>query len=192
MPDLNEIELVTAIVEGDKAAEKVFVEFYFRKIKLIVDVRMRNREDKQEIIDDILIAALVKIREQKYISGENSSLTKYVHGIARNVINQYYKDYYSRTEKETQVEEMIFDKHKHSDYGKIIFEDKQEQEINQKIWAEAISNLKRKYREAIYLKFYKDLSIGEISEIMGIAPQKVSDYLKYAKVLLFKELAKKV
>jgi RNA polymerase sigma-70 factor (ECF subfamily) len=191
MAGIKEKELVTAIVNGNQDAEKTFVEYYFKKIKLIVDVRLRNREDKQEIIDDILIAAIIKIREQKYIAGENSSLTKYVHGIARNIINQYYKDFYSRTDKEIRVEQVIYENLEKKDYGKIIYEEQEELEYKKKIWAEAISKLKQKYRKVIYLRFYENMSIGEISEIMEISPQKVSDYIKYSKILLFKEMTKK-
>ncbi len=188
MVGLKEKELVTEIINGNQDAEKAFVEHYFRKIKLIVEVRLRNREDRQEIIDDILIAAIIKIREQKYLSTDNSSLTKYVHGIARNIINQYYKDFYGRSEKETHVEQAVLDKQKVADYEGIKYEEKEEIDIKKKIWAGAIAKMKAKYRRVIYLKYYEDMSISEIAAVMDISNQKVSDYLKYSKKLLYNEL----
>jgi len=187
----NEKELLAAIIQGNQNAEKEFIDSYYRKIKLIVDVRMRNREDKQEIVNDILVAAIIKIRERKYIYDENSSLTKYVHGIAKNIINQYYRDYYHRTEKEDQVEQMISDKHNLMDYGKLYYEEQEEIENRKKMWARSISKLKLKYRKVIYLRYFENLSIGKISELMEITPQMVSDYLKYSKQLLMKDLKRR-
>ena len=191
MTIINEKELVTSIIRGDKKAEKKFVDSYYNKIKLIVDVRMRNREDKQEIVNDILIAAIIKIREQKYICGENSSLTKYVHGIARNIINQYYKDYYYKIDREDQLQQVVSEMHDLLDYGKFDYEEKEELANKRKRWTKSISKLKLKYKKVIYYKFYKNLSISEISEIMNIPPQKVSDYIKYSKHLLMKDIKRK-
>ena len=191
MTIINEKELVAAIIHGDQKAEKEFVDSFYRKIKLIVDVRMRNREDKQEIINDILVAAIIKIREQKYIISENSSLTKYVHGIARNVINQYYKDYYYRTEREDQLKQIVSEMHELTAYGKLDYEEEEELEHKKRIWAKSISKLKLKYKKVIYLRYYENLSISEISRIMKISSPKVSDYLKYSKQLLMKDLKRK-
>ena len=46
MTGLNEKELVIQIINGNQDAERTFVECYFRKIKLIVEVRLRNRDDR--------------------------------------------------------------------------------------------------------------------------------------------------
>lgn len=192
MIEFNEKEMISAIVSGNKDAEKRFIEYYFHKVKLIVDVRMRNREDKQEIVNDILVAAIVKIRDGNYIVSETSDLTKYVHGIARNVINQYYKDHYSRAEKESKVEITIKDSLNSGDFGVLTYEEAEQIELKQKIWENSISKLKPKYRKVIYLKYYENLSIGEIGDIMKISNQKVSDYLKYSKQLLNRDLRKKI
>jgi RNA polymerase sigma factor (sigma-70 family) len=188
MAEINEKELVTGIINGNEEAEKAFVEYYFTKIKLIVEVRIRNREDRQEIINDILMAAIINIREQKYMRTDKSSLTRYVHGIARNIINQYYKDFYGRAEKEAHVEQVVIERQKFKDYEQLKYEEKEESEQNRKIWSGAIAIMKPKYRKVIYLKFYENLSISKIAEIMDISNQKVSDYLKYSKKLLFNEL----
>jgi RNA polymerase sigma-70 factor (ECF subfamily) len=189
---LNEKELVNSIILGDKNAEKQFVEYYYDKVKLIVDIRLWNREDRQEIVNDILVAAIIKIRAEKFIFSENSSLTKYVHGITRNTITQYYKDYYYRIDKERELEEKISQSSNPLDSREAEYEEKDDIEFNKRVWAESISKLKKKYRKVIYLKYYQDLSIGEISEIMDIPPQKVSDYLKYAKQLLLKAFKNKI
>lgn len=44
MTIINEKELAAAIIYGTQNADKEFVDYYFGKIKLIVDVRMRNKE----------------------------------------------------------------------------------------------------------------------------------------------------
>jgi DNA-directed RNA polymerase specialized sigma24 family protein len=40
------------------------------------------------------------------------------------------------------------------------------------------------------MRYYENLSVKEISKKLNIPPQKVSDYLKYAKILLLEKFNK--
>ena len=50
----------------------------------------------------------------------------------------------------------------------------------------AIKKLKPKYREVLYLYYYKDLSMEEVAEKLGISPRRVSERVNYSQKLLKK------
>lgn len=53
-----------------------------------------------------------------------------------------------------------------------------------------IKNLKPKYREALYLYYYKELSRDEVAKKLGISPRRVSERINYAQKLLKKNMTK--
>jgi RNA polymerase sigma factor (sigma-70 family) len=54
--------------------------------------------------------------------------------------------------------------------------------------AEAIRGLKPKFRDVLYLYFYKEMSRSEVARELGITPAKVSERVNYAQKLLRKKL----
>jgi len=56
------------------------------------------------------------------------------------------------------------------------------------IIAKAIENLKPKYKEVLYLYYYKELTRKEVAETLGITPRRVSERVNYAQKLLKKIL----
>ncbi|MDC1106190.1 sigma-70 family RNA polymerase sigma factor [Prolixibacteraceae bacterium] len=55
-----------------------------------------------------------------------------------------------------------------------------------------LTQLPTRQKEAIFLKYYQNMSINEIGEIMNIAPQSVSNLLHKAYVLLRNDLSKQI
>jgi RNA polymerase sigma-70 factor (ECF subfamily) len=66
----------------------------------------------------------------------------------------------------------------------VYFENKEKAET----LANAIESLKPKYKEILYLYYYKDLSREEVAKKMGIPPNRVSERVNYAQKLLKKIL----
>ena len=56
--------------------------------------------------------------------------------------------------------------------------------------ARAIECLKPKYKEVLYLYYYRELSRQEVAESLGIPPRRVSELVNYAQKLLKKMLKK--
>ena len=50
--------------------------------------------------------------------------------------------------------------------------------------AKAIERLKPKYKEVLYLYYYKELSREEVANRLGIQPNRVSERVNYAQKLL--------
>jgi RNA polymerase sigma-70 factor (ECF subfamily) len=53
-----------------------------------------------------------------------------------------------------------------------------------KVLEKAIEKLKPKYREVLYLYYYKELSREEVAQELGIPPKRVSERVNYAQKLL--------
>jgi RNA polymerase sigma-70 factor (ECF subfamily) len=66
----------------------------------------------------------------------------------------------------------------------IYFENKEKAET----LANAIESLKPKYKEVLYLYYYKDLSREEVAQKLGIPPNRVSERVNYAQKILKKIL----
>jgi len=58
------------------------------------------------------------------------------------------------------------------------------------VLAEALGKLKPKYKEVLYLYYYKGLSRTEVAHELGISPGRVSERVDYAQKLM-KKLIKK-
>ena len=185
----DEKGLIVKIRQNDTVAENYFHSVYSSKIRIIVSVRVNQFEDRQEIVNDILLAAINNIKDGKYDSNRDSNISKYIHGIAKNKITQYFRDYYREREREKILSEEL--RESSDEYiNQNVLEENEEFENRQKILRDSINKLKPKYRKVVYLRYYKNLSVAEISKMMNITSQKVSDYLKYSKQLLMQNTKK--
>ncbi len=59
-----------------------------------------------------------------------------------------------------------------------------------KLLASKLEKLKPKYKEVLYLYFYKDLTRSEVAKRLGIPPRRVSERVNYAQKLLRKMIEK--
>ena len=83
------VDLVPRIQAGDPLAEEEFVKRYRRGLLVIAGVRTRDREAARDLTQEILIAVLKALREGQLREAEK--LSAFVHGTARNIINNYLR-----------------------------------------------------------------------------------------------------
>ena len=80
---------VDRIAHGDPEAEAAFVRQFEAKIRMMTRMRVRNEETSRDLTQDILIAALEALRKGSL--READKLAAFVHGIARNLINNHFR-----------------------------------------------------------------------------------------------------
>ncbi len=187
----KEKDLIKRIHQKDFVAENEFVSSYYSKVKMTVIMRINDLEDQKELINDILMAALLSLRNNNFDFERESGLSRYIYGITRNKITQYLKGYYKKKEREERLKNEVLIGNLNTNIEAYEIEKREEIEQSKKVWRNLIEQLKPKYREVIYLRYYKNYSISEISEEMNLPPQKISDYLKYSKQLLMQKFPKK-
>ena len=187
----TENRLLEKIKNNDLQAENELIHHFLPRVQMIVSQRIYNREDQPEIVNDIFMGLLIKLRDGSYDPDKGSGLSAYINGIVQNSITQYLKNYYTDHSRRDKINEHL--KERFDDIGndEDSYEEREASENQRELWRKLIGNLKPKYKETIYLRFYKNLSVIEIAKKMNTTPQKVSDYIKYSKKLLLNEASKK-
>jgi len=98
----GEMGLVGRVRAGDVGAEEELVRAYRRGVLAIAAARTRDREAALDLTQEVLIAVLKALREGQL--REPEKLAAFVHGIARNLINNYLRTRVRRAECELDPE----------------------------------------------------------------------------------------
>ncbi len=175
--------LAERIRNGGQGAENELFSYYGEKIALIVKVRLDvNNPDWEDVCSEIKTAILIKLREGKY-DPEKGKLSSYIHGIALNKLKDYYK---SQKKKIDHLHILNPEEIQVPADEKTVMEQEELSVILRKV----INKLNDKYKKVIYLRYYKDLSIQEISDQLQIESRRVSERINYANKLIRKQFKK--
>lgn len=88
--DTQEIAaLVVRIQEGDPAAEDELVRVFSQRVTVMMLARTRDPEAARELTQDVLFAVLKALRNGQMREAER--LPAFVHGTARNLVNNYLR-----------------------------------------------------------------------------------------------------
>lgn len=88
--------LVELIASGDQAAEDELVEIYIRRVYAIALARTWDREVSFDLTQDVLVATIKALRAKKLRKPDK--LQSFIQGIAKNVINNYFRTKARRSE----------------------------------------------------------------------------------------------
>jgi RNA polymerase sigma-70 factor, ECF subfamily len=83
----EQASLAQQIRLGDPAGEETFVRLFGERIRVMMLARLRDADVARELTQDVLLASWRAIREERLRHSER--LAAFVHGIARNVLNNY-------------------------------------------------------------------------------------------------------
>ena len=87
------LEQQTALVErlkaGDPDAEHDLVLLFRRRVQVMLEIRIRDREAARDLTQETLFAAIGALRDARL--REPDRLAAFVYGIARNVANNYVR-----------------------------------------------------------------------------------------------------
>lgn len=95
--------LVERIASGDQAAEEELVQIYRRRVYAIALARTRDREVSCDLTQDVLAATIKALRARQLRKPDK--LQSFIQGIAKNVINSYFRTKVRRSE--TSLEAVI-------------------------------------------------------------------------------------
>jgi RNA polymerase sigma-70 factor (ECF subfamily) len=135
-----------------------------------------SNPDREDIVNEIITNAIEKIKKTEF-RGE-SSVGIFIYTITSRRIIDYIRQK-SKVLKYVPEPASYPDLHEH-------IENKERAEF----MAQAIKKLNPKYREVLYLYYYKELSREEVAKRLGITPHRVSERVNYSQKLL-KKLIKK-
>lgn len=81
--------LAAGVLAGDPAAEQALATHYRRRIFLMMLARLRDRDAAEELAQDTMLAVLAALRKGQLRQAE--SLGAFIHGVGRNLVNNYVR-----------------------------------------------------------------------------------------------------
>ncbi|HYK87687.1 MAG TPA: sigma-70 family RNA polymerase sigma factor [Acidobacteriota bacterium] len=107
-PDLlpaREELLAARIKRGDVLAEEELIKTYHRAVLLIAGVRTHDRDLASDLSQEILIAVIKALRAGQI--RDNEKLGPFIHGTARNIINNYLRSHARHPESALDPDEVM-------------------------------------------------------------------------------------
>lgn len=184
---MNDIELIQQIKEGNKNAFKELIEQYQDRLFIISIGFLHNKEDAEEIVQDVFIEVYHSIhkfrQESKLLTWlYRITVNKSLNLLRKNKQNSIIKSidsFFSNAEKKE------FDLADHNQMNaNEILEHKEDAEILYK----AINSLTKNQRIAFTLNKYDDLTYKDIAQVMDLTLSSVESLIYRAKINLQKNL----
>lgn len=172
--------LITACIRGDETAVTQFVEEYQLGVFRLALSILNDPSEANEVAQDTFISALNAMKSYK----GHSSFRAWLFTIALNVSrsrlrkrktierlqNTLTNIFHIQSQRQTTLEEMVI-----------------RNEEDTIVW-EALEKLGEKHRIPILLRYYHELSVAEIAEILGLKEGTVHSRLSIAREKLRSEL----
>ena len=164
-----------------KVLKEIDLEEIHTKYRPIISFRVRkslgsSTPDWEDVVNEIITNVIEKIKKGDF-RGE-SSIGTFIFTITSRRIVDYIRQK-SKVLKHAPEPVAYPDPH-------LQVENKERAEL----MADAIKKLKPKYREVLYLYYYRELSREEVAQKLGITPRRVSERVNYSQKLLKKIITK--
>lgn len=158
--------------EGDKQAFSHLVERYYRALK---HYGLKFMVD-ESVVEDCLQELFLQLWKNRSQINATVSVKHYLFKALRHHILQYM-----RTQKRVPMQELDWDTSlaAETDSETLLIQQESLVQLTNALQAQ-LASLPAREREALYLRYYSDLSIPEIAEIMNVSRQSVSNFLQKA------------
>ena len=165
----------------NKKGESLNIEEVVAKYRPIISFKVKksigaHTPDWEDIVNEILLNVIEKIEKSEFRG--DSSIGTFIYTItSRRIIDHIRKK--SKVLKHAPEPEPFS-----SPFQRV------EDEERAEYMANLLENLKPKYKEVLYLYYYRDLSREEVAKRLNITPRRVSERVNYAQKLLRKMIDK--
>jgi len=154
--------LVRAIEEGDREAEHAFVGRFLRPVKAMLMARSRNPDLTADLLQDVMMDAISALRRGQL--REPAKLSSFVIGIARNLLNNHYRNSIRQPES-LEFPDMLPD---------LSFDaEKVEAQERETLAMDAISSLEPLDKTILQMTLVDGLKPGVIAERLSLNPDVV-------------------
>lgn len=158
--------------EGDKQALGHLVERYYRALK---HYGLKFMVD-EAVVEDCLQELFLQLWQNRGQINDTVSVKHYLFKALRHHILQYL-----RSQKRVLTQELDWDTSiaEETDSETLLIQQETLTQLTSALQAQ-LASLPAREREALYLRYYGDLSIPEIAEVMNVNRQSVSNFLQKA------------
>ena len=173
---MTDEELVVAYAEGNNTAFDILLNRHKSSVYSYIYFIVRNREMTEDIFQETFMKAIVTIKQGRYT--ENGKFRAWINRIAHNlIIDNYRQEKNEQTISNDECEVDLLNNSKLAD-GTI-----EDQIVREQILSDVkklIEFLPDNQREVLMLRYYKDLSFKEISDITGVSINTALGRMRYA------------
>jgi RNA polymerase sigma-70 factor (ECF subfamily) len=163
----DDAQLTAAIGSGDPRGEEELCRRFMPRVRRKVEAALPGRPDCEDLTSEILQAAIQSLRGGRFRG--DSLLSTYIHGIAKNKIAEFLR---RKRPETTALTDDIADPRPPPD------EEAARSEVRQAV-RDALAELKPKYRQVLYLYYYRGFRVAEIGELLGVSPRRISERKEY-------------
>lgn len=162
MPSVGEMgSLAERIRQGDAAAETELVHQFSQRVFVMGLIRTRDREAARDLVQDILLAVIIALRKGQLL--DQQKLDAFVHGTARNVINNHL-----RGEAKTPHFEALSD-----DIARCSSSDEIEDAERSRLVEDALGEMRQRDREILHMTLVEGKKPGAIAAELGLTAEVV-------------------
>jgi RNA polymerase sigma factor (sigma-70 family) len=155
--------LVSRLAQGDPAAEAALADYFAPRMRAMMLARTRDAELARDLAQDALVALLQALRQGQLRDHER--LAAFAHGIARNIVNNYFRTRQREPQSQPLLEEMAV-----SDPSK---DRAEEEEERLTLVRRGLADLSPSDREILKMTLADGLKPGEIADRLGLTPEVV-------------------
>lgn len=153
--------LAERIRQGDTAAETELVLEFTRRIFVMGVVRTRDRESARDLVQDVLMAVIGALRKGQL--QDPDKLAAFVHGTARNLINNHLRDASQRP----PMEPLPVDLAQTSSIAQL------EDAERVRLVHQALERLGQEDRKILWMTLVEGRKSGEIAVALGLSSEVV-------------------
>jgi RNA polymerase sigma factor (sigma-70 family) len=153
--------LAERIRQGDVAAETALVREFTERIFVMGLMRTHDREAARELVQDVLVAVIGALRKGQL--HDNNKLAAFVHGTARNLINNQLRSESQKPPLEPLPE--------HLTQASLI--DQLEDAERVRLVHQALERLGHEDRKILLMTLVEGRKPGEIAAALGLTPEVV-------------------
>ncbi len=154
-------DLVDRIRRGDASAEAELVRQCTHRVFVMATVRMRDREAAREVVQDVLMAVVGALRKGQL--RDSSKLLAFVHGTARNLINNWLRRESHGPRLESLPEDV-------EDVGSAVLSEDAER---MRLVRQALERLGLKDRRILWMTLVEGRKPAEIAAALGLTSEVV-------------------
>ena len=165
----NDSMLIKRMRQGDDTAFELFVHTYYGEILNYCHYHCPDEEYAIDLTQETFVRFFAKLSDYHY----NGKTRKYLYTIAGNLCKDYWKKI-----KELPLEETDLNKKSKGEECQI------EDTLNKVAIEQALKELPMELQEVVFLYYFQDLKISEISDTLNIGLSLVKYRLKQAKLRL--------
>lgn len=163
---------VAGIAAGQPAAEAAFAAHFAPRVRSMLRARLRQPDAVQDLTQDTLVATILALRKGQL--READRLPAFVHGVARNVVNNHLRGQHRRGE--SPLDDDLA--------GRLTAADSREDEDRRTLVAQGLAAIAPADREVLQLTLVDGLHPREIAQRLSLS----SDTVRQRKTRALKRL----